>query len=114
MTTPHSDPVLACNIHAIPPQMRPAHAAHIQRLMASVQEAQALPTGYALRLPNETEIVQTIMAFLAYERLCCPFFHFVLDIQPEQGPIWLQVTGAVDIKPFVQSAFGLSENRISS
>lgn len=114
MTTPRPDPVLACNAQAIPSQMRPAHAAHIQHLIASVQEVQALPTGYALRLSNETEIVQTIMAFLTYERLCCPFFHFLLDIQPEQGPIWLQVTGAIDLKPFVQSEFGLSEDQVSS
>lgn len=114
MTTPHPDPVLACNVQAIPSQMRLVHAANIQYLMTSVQEVQALPTGYALRLPNETEILQTIVAFLTYERLCCPFFHFTLDIQPEQGPIWLQVTGAVDIKPFVQSEFGLSGNSVSS
>ncbi len=45
----------------------------------------------------------TIAAFIADERLCCPFFHFRLDIEPEQGPIWLQLTGTEDVKPFLQS-----------
>ncbi len=107
MHTPQPDPVLACNMQAIPSQLRAAHAAHIQRLIASVEEVQELPNGYNLRLPSQIEIVQAALAFLAYERLCCPFFHFTLDMQPEQGPIWLAVTGAIDVKAFVQAEFGL-------
>jgi len=114
MTAPQPDPVLACNVQAIPLQMRPAHAAHTQHLMAAIQEVQELPTGYALRLPNETEVLQATMAFLIFERLCCPFFHFTLDIPAEQGPIWLHVTGAINVKDFVQSTFGISGSTMSS
>ncbi len=86
MTSQQSDPVLACNLQAIPLELRPAHQANAERIFASVQEVRELPTGYALRLPNETELLQTVVAFLSYERLCCPFFHFGLEIEPEQGP----------------------------
>jgi len=103
MTSQQSDPVLACNLQAIPHELRPTHEANAQRIFASVQEVQELPTGYALRLPNETDLLQTIMAFITYERLCCPFFHFGLEIEPELGPIWLRLTGAEDVKSFIQS-----------
>jgi len=86
MTSQQSDPVLACNLQAIPLELRPAHQANAERIFASVQEVRELPTGYALRLPNETELLQTVVAFLSYERLCCPFCHFGLEIEPEQGP----------------------------
>jgi hypothetical protein len=62
-----SDPVLACNMAAIP------------------EEVRVLKTGYALRLANETDLLQTVGAFFHYERLCCPFFHFKLEMEPDQG-----------------------------
>ena len=96
------DPVLACNIEAIPQELRPLHQANTERIFAAIQEVRELPTGYALRLPNETELLQTIIAFISYERLCCPFFRFTLEIEPEQGPIWLSLTGITDIKTFLQ------------
>jgi hypothetical protein len=107
--TERADPILACNVHAIPGEMRPVHQANTERIFASVQEVQELPTGYALRLPNETDLLQMVVAFISYERLCCPFFRFALEIEPEQGPVWLKLTGDVDVKPFLASeGFGLS------
>lgn len=103
MTSQQSDPVLACNVHAIPKALRPVHQANTEHIMASTLEVRELATGYAFRLPNETELLQTIATFLSYERLCCPFFHFNLEIQPEQGPIWLTITGPVDVKAFLQA-----------
>jgi hypothetical protein len=85
------------------PPLLPTHQANAQRIFASVQEVQELPTGYALRLPNETDLLQTIMAFISYERLCCPFFQFGLEIEPQQGPIWLRLSGTEDVKFFLQS-----------
>src|SRR6266702_3401352 len=102
MTSQQSDPVLACNLQAIPLELRPAHQANAERIFASVQEVRELPTGYALRLPNETELLQTVMAFISYERLCCPFFHFGLEIEPEQGPVWLRLSGTIEVKAFLR------------
>ena len=103
MTSQQSDPVLACNLQAIPRELLLAHQANAQRIFASIQEVQELPTGYALRLPNETGFLQSVMAFITYERLCCPFFRFGLEIEPQQGPVWLRLTGTEDVKLFLQS-----------
>mgnify|MGYP001374706615 CR=1 FL=1 len=102
MSSQPSDPVLACTIAAIPSEFRPVHQANTERLFASVQEVRELSTGYAWRLPNETDLLQTVVAFLSYERLCCPFFHFTLEVEPDQGPVWLHITGAIDVKAFLQ------------
>ena len=103
MTSQQPDTVLACNLHAIPRELLPAHQANAQRIFSSIQAVQELPRGYALRLPNETDLLQTVMAFITYERLCCPFFHFGLEIEPQQGPIWLRLSGTEDVKFFLQS-----------
>lgn len=103
MTSHPTEPVLACNISAIPQALRPVHQANTERIRAHAQEVREEETGYAVRLPNETELLQTVVAFLSYERLCCPFLHFRLDIHPEQGPIWLSITSSVDVKSFLRS-----------
>lgn len=103
MISQQPEPILACSVHAIPQELRPAHQANTERVFASVQEVRELPTGYSLRLPNETDLLHTIVAFISYERLCCPFFHFGLEVEPEQGPIWLRLTGIMDVKPFLRS-----------
>lgn len=110
-----SEPVLACNMAAVPEEMRSVHQANIERIAASIQEVRELPTGYALRLANEADLLSTVMAFLSYERLCCPFFRFTLEMEPDQGPIWLHVTGDVNVKAFLQSeGFFSSNTRFSS
>lgn len=103
MTLQKPDPVLACNIFAIPKDDRPTHEANTKRIVASTQETRELPTGYAWRLPNDTDLLQTVATFLRYERLCCPFFHFKLEIEPDQGPVWLHITSVVDVKAFLRS-----------
>ena len=98
-----SDPVLACNSAAIPKEVRPLHQANTKRLFTSVQEVRELETGYALRLADEADLLPTVVTFLRYERLCCPFFHFKLEIEPDQGPVWLHITGVTDVKAFLRS-----------
>ena len=115
MTSEQPDSILACNVQAIPAELRPIHQANTELIFTSVQEVQELPTGYALRLPNETDILQTVIAFISYERLCCPFFRFALEIEPEQGPVWLRLTGNVDVKPFLrEQGFGGSDKHLAS
>ena len=101
MISQPSNLILACNVSAIPKELRPVHQANAERVFARTQEVRALETGYAWRLPNETDLLQNVVAFLRYERLCCPFFHFKLEIEPDQGPMWLHITGAIDVKEFL-------------
>ncbi len=101
--TQNHEPVFACNMYAIPHERRAEHEATTQRVFAAIQEVRELPMGYALRLPNESDALPNAAAFISNERLCCPFFHFELDIEPEQGPIWLRITGLSDVKPFLLS-----------
>ena len=96
----------ACNMTAIPPQERGHHIAAIEAVFGAVEEVRELPDGYAFRLANETELLLKVADFLAKERLCCPFFGFSLQIEPEGGPVWLSLTGREGVKPFIQAEIG--------
>jgi hypothetical protein len=64
-----------------------------------------LKNGYAFRLPAE-ELVATSQ-WISYERHCCPFFTFELEIPKDSGPVWLRITGESGIKEFIKTEFEL-------
>lgn len=65
-----------------------------------------LPDGYAFRLPNDATLLLKTAAFIMRERLCCPFFGFGVEVEPEGGPLWLRLTGGDAIKAFIRAEIG--------
>jgi hypothetical protein len=98
-------PILACDMHAIPADQRPQHEDIARSLFASVQEIRALPQGYGFRLPTTSETLLQAAQFVANERLCCPFFNFALEVEPNKGPMWLNITGGEGVKEFIAVEF---------
>ncbi len=96
-----NEPVLACNMHAIAPAQREQHIETAKFVYKSALEVQALPDGYAFRLPATTEILLKAAEYISNERLCCSFFHFSLDIEPNGGAFWLRLTGGEMIPAFI-------------
>jgi hypothetical protein len=76
-------------------------------IFGAVQEIKELPDGYALRFPGDAEWITKLSEFVAFERVCCPFFTFEMTFEPAQGPIWLSLRGPEGTKEFVRS-FGES------
>src|SRR5262249_44872454 len=96
---------IACNMDAIPADQREGHEAAARGLFAAVQAVQSLPDGYAFRLPTTSAMVRQVAEFIANERLCCPFFNFALDVEPNAGPIWLRLTGGEGVKELIKMEF---------
>ena len=65
-------------------------------------ETRALPDGYALRFPGDAPWAQTLLDFVIHERACCPFFTFQLLFEPNQGAIWLHLSGGEGVKAFAK------------
>ena len=93
----------ACDMTAIAPDQRDAHRAATSRLFQAVEQTRELVNGYAFRLPNESALLNTVAEFIVLERLCCPFFGFGLEVEPEGGSVWLSLTGREGIKPFIMA-----------
>ena len=96
---------IACDLGAIDPDRRPAHLARIERLLRELPAAvETLPDGLAFRF--DPEHYTTIAELVAQERLCCPFFRFVLDVAPGRGPVWLRITGPTDTRAILEALAG--------
>jgi hypothetical protein len=102
--TIHDLPI-ACDLTAMEAEARSTHVESAKQLLqAGAQEVLELPDGFAFRYPA-AQYAQ-VTQFIANERLCCPFFTFVLEVTPANGPIWLRITGRAGVKDFLQSELG--------
>jgi hypothetical protein len=88
---------------AIDPGKRESHLATVRDLFNRVDEIPEMPDGYALRLSNGPNTLLKLAAFIDLERLCCPFFGFNIEVEPEGGPVWLKLTGREGVKPFIRA-----------
>jgi len=97
---PH--PPLACVPGAIPASERDAHFALLRQIFGEqVRERRRLADGYAFRFDADT--FDEIARFAANERRCCPFLAFTLELAPNEGPIWLRLTGPAGTHAFLDA-----------
>jgi hypothetical protein len=104
----------ACVMDAIDPYNRPLHIANSKDLFESVREIRELTNGYAFRFDYQDEVLTKLAEFISLERLCCPFFGFVIEVEPEGGDVWLHLTGREGVKAFIQAEISefLGQSRV--
>ncbi|MBI3797735.1 MAG: hypothetical protein HY268_12310 [Deltaproteobacteria bacterium] len=103
---PVTESPIACDFSALTAEQR-AHRQILARQMHAVtKEVRELPDGYAFRFSAEPELCLTLAEFITLERLCCPFFTFILELEREGGPLWLRLTGHEGVKQFLQAELG--------
>jgi len=96
----------ACVMSAIDADKREPHLANAKQLFKLVQEIRELENGFGFRFVNSPDLLTKLAEFIALERLCCPFFGFAIEVEPEDGAIWLKLTGREGVKPFIQMEVG--------
>lgn len=102
-TNSTEEQALACDLMAIPADVREEHVVSAPQLFAAAQEVLELADGYAIRFLNGPGRFMTIAKFIENERLCCPFFNFNLEIEPNSGPLWLRLTGGEGVKELLHN-----------
>jgi len=103
MNTSLDNQTLACDLTAIPASDREEHILTAPQLFQTAQEVQELPNGYAIRFLNEPGKFLAFAKYIENERLCCPFFNFGLDLEPNGGALWLRLTGADGVKELLKA-----------
>jgi hypothetical protein len=91
---------------AIPAREREKHKETARRLFQQVKEVNAVPDGYTFTVPNDTSTFRMVAEFVANERLCCPFFTFVLESHGDGGPLTLTLKGREGVKEVVLEELG--------
>ena len=92
-----------CNRLALTPQLRKRHFEQLGPKLRSLRKSvRELKNGYEFEFPGDTATYQLLTEWAIQERLCCPFFDISLRLEPEGGPLWLQLSGRQGTKEFIK------------
>jgi hypothetical protein len=86
---------------AIPAEQRPVHLAQSRELFSRIEETRELSNGYEFRFADEPDMLKRLADFVSLEKLCCPFLRFEIEVEAENGPVWLRLTGREGVKEFI-------------
>jgi hypothetical protein len=92
---------IACDMSVLSPAQREIHISTSRDLFSNLNQIRELSDGYEFRLDGSSAIVKAA-EFIALEKLCCPFLNFSLEVEAENGPMWLRLTGREGVKAFVR------------
>jgi hypothetical protein len=106
MVADSSNNAFVCNLGVMNQDERARYTALSRKLMSASEERRELDNGYAFRLGSQKISLTEIADWITFERRCCPFFKLQLEAEPNDGPIWLRMTGARGIKQFIRSEIG--------
>ena len=88
-------------------ELRERRALVLDALRDQILEVRRLDDGYALRFEAADPTVEQLLLAIQLERSCCPFIRFRLTVEPERGPIWLELTGPSGAAGILAAEFGL-------
>jgi hypothetical protein len=72
-------------------------------LLRQAEDCEQSPHGYRLRFAPTGEILSTIARAVDAERQCCRFLRFDIAVEPDEGPIFLELSGPPGTPEFVQA-----------
>jgi hypothetical protein len=99
--------VFCCNPYAFSPAERLRYNDLTRKLFEARVEVRELPNGYAFRLLKEKLFLVELVEFISLESRCCPFFDFDVELEHNNGPLWLKLRGNEGVKPFIRAEFGI-------
>jgi hypothetical protein len=79
----------------------------LKALLQRANERRELPDGYRLRFAAEGDVISVIARAVETERQCCRFLRFAVTVEPDDGPISLDLTGPTGTREFLAAMFDL-------
>jgi hypothetical protein len=101
----------ACVMDAIDAEHRAPHIANAKIIFNRVTEIRELANGYSFCFGSDAQILGLLAEFIRLEKRCCLFFGFRIEIEPEGGNIFLELTGREGVKPFIRAEISEIVNR---
>jgi len=71
------------------------------------RDRRPLPNGYRLCFEPAADLMVSLAALIETERACCPFLSFQLIVEPDHGPVSLELTGPAGTREFLEAELGL-------
>jgi hypothetical protein len=90
---PMADSPIVCTLG--PEALKARKEGLLTRVARLSRHVVKLPTGFRLEFAAEGDTLRALTDLIDAERQCCRFFRFALTVEPDGGPMQLEVTGPV-------------------
>jgi len=94
---------VACTLG--PAALRARREALLADLVRRADRREDLADGHRLGFGASDEILNLIARAINAERHCCRFLRFRLIVEPDEGPILLELTGPEGTRDFLSALF---------
>jgi hypothetical protein len=74
-------------------------------LLKAAERADETDAGYRFRFAASSEALAQIANVIDAERQCCRFLRFQLTVEPDLGPMWLEVAGPPGTTGFLTALY---------
>lgn len=105
-----SDKPIICELGVFDEHELQRYDALTQQMRAATQGLRELDNGYGLQLAHTNDMILLAAEFITYERRCCPFIDFALEVAADGTGVWLNLSGTPEVKQFLQAELGIPEN----
>ena len=99
-----ADLPIACTL--TPDALRARREGLLSDLLRRAEGREDLPEGLRLRFAPTSETLATIARAVEAERHCCRFLRFGITVEPDGGPVLLELTGPVGTREFISEVLG--------
>jgi hypothetical protein len=86
-----------------PADLRTRRSGLLSDLLRRAESHEQLSEGYRLRFAPSSETLSTIARTVDAERQCCRFLRFGITVEPDEGPIILDLSGPPGTREFVEA-----------
>ena len=77
----------------------------LSNLLKRAQSHEELPLHHRLRFTPADDMLAVIPQTIEAERQCCRFLRFSITVEPDGGPILLELTGPPGTREFISALF---------
>lgn len=86
-----TEPPIACTLG--PEALKARKEGVLADLLGRAREREEIPNGHRLRFVASNGLLPAIAQAIELERQCCRFLRFTVSVEPDGGPITVELTG---------------------
>jgi hypothetical protein len=94
---------IACSL--TPAALKARREGLLSELLKRAQSHEELPHGHRLEFVPSDDTLAAIAQMIEAERQCCRFLRFSIIVEPDGGPIALELTGPPGTREFISALF---------
>lgn len=86
-----------------PETLKTRRAGLLPGLIARAVERLDIVEGYRIRFSPDEGVLKAIADVVDAERRCCRFLRFHITVEPDAGPVWLDMSGPPGTREFLEA-----------